>query len=122
MSDFLGLGGRGEGLAWGFLKKQGYKILEKNYRTKLGEIDVIASKKRTLVFIEIKTRRNHNFGLPEEAIDWKKRRKMIRAAEIYLQSKRLENKEARFDILAITWNGEEEPHFNLLENAFEIEA
>lgn len=122
MSDIFGLGARGESLAWGYLKKQGYEILEKNFRTKLGEIDVIASKRRTLVFIEVKTRRNHNFGLPEEAIDWKKRRKMVRIAELYLQSKRWENKEARFDILSITWNGKEEPAFNLLENAFGVEA
>ena len=122
MTDFLHLGERGEALAWSYLKKQGYSIREKNYRTRFGEIDVIASRQGTLVFLEIKTRRNHNFGLPEEAVDWRKRQKMIRVAESYLQKKKIENREARFDILSVTWDGVEEPHFVLLENAFTLEG
>ena len=121
MSDFLKLGERGEALAWNFLKKQGYTILEKNYRTRFGEIDVIASQQGAIVFLEVKTRRNHHFGLPEEAVDWRKRQKMIRVAEAYLQTKRMENREARFDILSVTWDGTQEPHFQLLENAFALE-
>lgn len=120
MSDFLRLGERGEALAWNFLRKHGYTLLEKNYRTRFGEIDVIASKESTLVFLEVKTRRNHHFGLPEEAIDWRKRGKIIRVAEAYLQSKRFDNREARFDILSITWDGATEPEFSLLENAFAL--
>ena len=122
MSDFLRLGERGESLAWNFLRKQGYSILEKNYRTRLGEIDVIASRDGAIIFLEVKTRRNHHFGLPEEAIDWRKRQKISRVAEAYLQTKGLENREARFDILSVTWDGIEEPHFLLLENAFALEG
>lgn len=122
MTDFLHLGERGEALAWGYLKKQGYSILEKNYRTRFGEIDVIASRHGVIVFLEIKTRRNHHFGLPEEAVDWRKRQKMIRVAESYLQTKKIENREARFDILSVTWDGTEEPRFVLLENAFTLEG
>lgn len=118
MSDFLHLGERGEALAWNFLKRQGYSILEKNYRTRFGEIDVIARKKDVLVFLEVKTRRSHAFGLPLEAVDWKKRQKLIRVAEAYLQAKRLENRAARFDILSVTWDGRSEPDFSLLEDAF----
>lgn len=121
MSDFLKLGERGEALAWNFLKKMGYAILEKNYRTRFGEIDVIAVKDDSLIFIEIKTRRNHHFGLPAEAVDWRKRQKMIRVAESYLQQKKMENREARFDILSITWDGTTEPHFEILDNAFSLE-
>ena len=121
MSDYLGLGPRGEALAWNFLRKRGYSILEKNYRTRFGEIDVIATKERAIVFLEVKTRRNHRFGLPEEAIDWRKRDRMIRMAEAYLQSKKLENREARFDILSITWDGVGEPQFALFENAFALD-
>ncbi len=121
MSDFLQLGARGEALAWNFLKKSGYSIVEKNYRTRFGEMDVIAEKEGSLIFIEIKTRRNHHFGLPAEAVDWRKRRKMIQVAESYLQQKKMENREARFDILSITWDGTTEPHFEILDHAFSLE-
>jgi len=121
VSDFLKLGVRGEALAWNFLRKQGYEIVEKNYRTRLGEIDVVARKQGTLVFIEVKTRRNHRFGLPEEAVDWKKRRKLARVAESFLQTRKLENTPSRFDILSLTWDGVGEPEFVLLEDAFSLE-
>lgn len=121
MTDFLRLGARGEALAWNFLRKQGYSILEKNYRTRFGEIDVIAQRQGVLIFLEIKTRRDTRFGLPAEAVDWKKRQKLIRVAEAYLQAKRLENRPARFDILSVVWNGTGEPQFSLLEDAFTLE-
>ena len=121
MTDPLQLGERGEALAWNFLRKQGYTILEKNYRTRFGEIDVVAKKKGTLVFLEVKTRRNHQFGLPEEAVDWRKRRKMAQVAQAFLQSKRMENQAARFDVLSVTWDGSREPDFFLVEDAFALE-
>ena len=120
MSDLLRLGERGEALAWNFLSKEGYSILEKNYRTRFGEIDVIARKKDVLVFLEVKTRRDHAFGLPAESVDWRKQQKLIRVAEAYLQAKGLENRSARFDILSITWDGMSEPHFLLLQDAFMV--
>ena len=122
MSDRLSLGPRGEALAWDFLRKQGYSILEKNYRTRSGEVDVIARKKEWIVFIEIKTRRDHQFGRPEESVDWRKRRKLTLVAQAYLQTKKLENRPSRFDVLSITWNGTDQPHFDLLEDAFTLEA
>ena len=122
MSDILHLGERGEALAWNFLKKRGYLLLEKNYRTRLGEVDVVARKDGVLVFVEIKTRRDHRFGLPEEAVDWKKRRKLARVAQAYLQAEGLENRSARFDILSVTWDGTAEPNFSLLEDAFSLEG
>ena len=120
MSDVLKLGARGEALAWNFLRKQGYSILEKNYRTRFGEVDVIAQKGDVLVFLEVKTRRDHQFGFPAESVNWKKRQKLTRVAEAYLQAKRLENQATRFDILSITWDGRTEPHFSLLEDAFMV--
>jgi len=122
VSDILHLGERGEALAWNFLKKRGYLLLEKNYRTRLGEVDVVARKDGVLVFVEIKTRRDHRFGLPEEAVDWKKRRKLARVAQAYLQAEGLENRSARFDILSVTWDGTAEPNFSLLEDAFSLEG
>ena len=118
MTDTLRLGERGEALAWNFLRNRGYSIVEKNYRTRFGEMDVVARKDGVLVFIEVKTRRDHRFGLPLEAVDWKKRRKLTLVAQCYLQSRKLENKPARFDILSVTWNGTGEPRFSLLEDAF----
>lgn len=120
MSDLLQLGQRGEALAWNFLRKRGYSILEKNYRTRFGEVDIIAQKGGVLVFLEVKTRRDHQFGFPAESVDWRKQQKIIRVAEAYLQAKGLENRAARFDILSITWDGKSEPGFSLLEDAFTI--
>ena len=116
------LGKRGEALAWNFLRKLGYELLEKNYRTRFGEIDIVARKDGVIVFLEVKTRRDHRFGMPEEAVDWKKRRKLTGLAEAYLQAKRLENRAARFDILSVTWDGLGEPSFSLLPDAFGLEA
>ena len=115
------LGKRGEALAWGYLQNEGYRILEKNFRTRFGEIDIVAEKKGTVVFLEVKTRRNQDFGTPAEAVDWRKRRKMAQVAESYLQRKGLENRPARFDILSVLWDGANEPRFVLLEDAFSLE-
>lgn len=112
------LGKRGEALAWNFLIRQGYRILEKNYRNRLGEVDVVAQKEGTITFIEVKTRKDERFGLPAEAVNWKKRRKLVLLAEAYLQQKGLEHLPARFDILSITWDGEGEPSFSLIPDAF----
>ncbi|MBI4116088.1 MAG: YraN family protein [Candidatus Omnitrophica bacterium] len=121
MKDFLQLGPRGETLAWGFLKKKGYAILEKNYRARFGEIDLIAEKDGVLIFFEIKTRRNVRFGLPEEAVDYRKQQKLAQVAQSFIQTKGLENKAVRFDVLSIIWDGTEEPQFSLIEDAFTLD-
>jgi putative endonuclease len=118
MNRALELGQRGEALAWNFLRKQGYTILEKNYRTRFGEIDLVAEKEGVIVFLEVKTRRDHRFGAPEEAVEWRKRQKLVRVAQAFLQTKGLEEKEVRFDILSVTWNGVDEPRFSLFQDAF----
>jgi len=122
VKDFLGLGPRGEALAWNFLRKRGYTLLEKNYRTRFGEIDVIARKQGALVFVEVKTRRNASFGFPEEAVDRRKQAKMIQCAQAYLQAKGLEDRPARFDVLSVIWDGKNEPQFSLLEDTIMIGA
>ena len=121
MKSLIHLGVRGEMLAQNFLRKRGYAILEKNFRTRFGEIDLVARKDGAVVFVEVKTRRNSYFGLPEEAVDWKKRRKLALTAQAFLQSQGLENSPARFDVLSILWDGESEPRFSLLEDAFTLE-
>ena len=114
----LSLGERGEMIAWNFLRKQGYKILEKNYRCKIGEIDVVAQKNGRIVFIEIKTRAHHGFGRPEESVHAAKQKKLISLAKWYLKEKRKTDVAVSFDVLAITFQGESEPEIRLIENAF----
>jgi len=107
------LGRLGERTAVKYLKEKGYKILEKNYKTHVGEIDIIAEKDGVVVFVEVKTRSNGSFGTPAEAVGYRKQEKYKKvAAEYLLKKKRTEN-ECRFDVFGIE-NGEIEH----IENAF----
>ncbi len=90
-------GEQGESLAVWFLKKKGYKILEQNYRTKLGEIDIIAREKKTIVFVEVKSRRSIRYGNPKWSVTHQKQRKISMVALQYLKSIRQTDAKARFD-------------------------
>lgn len=93
----------GEDLACEFLKKKGYKIIERNFRIRGGEIDVIALDGKTLVYIEVKTRSSHRFGLPEESITPWKLRFLERSAKFYRASRQKRNLPVleRIDIVAV---------------------
>ncbi len=95
------LGIKGEDLAVEFLKKKGYKILSRNYKTPLGEIDIVAEDRETLVFVEVKTRADNSFGLPFEAVNRKKREKLRRVALYYLKNCCKKDLHSRFDVLSI---------------------
>jgi putative endonuclease len=96
------LGAQGEDLAVRFLKKKGFKIIERNFHCPAGEIDLIAREGDTLVFVEIKARSSSDFGLPQDAVDRFKQQKIIQAARTYLAQHRLgEEIPARFDVVAI---------------------
>lgn len=114
-------GKKGESLAADYLKKNGYEILEKNFRCSLGEIDMIARDQEGLVFLEVKTRKSEDLGYPEEAVDKKKQKKISRLAVYYLQTKNLTNVQARFDVVAITMSGSF-PKVKLIKNAFDFIA
>lgn len=103
---------------WKYLLDRGYKILEKNYRCPLGEIDVVAEKDKRLVFLEIKTRTSGRFGLPQEAVTALKQRKLLRLAEWYLKDKKKGDVRVSFEVLAVFWKNAGEPEFRLIENAF----
>ncbi|MDP2168236.1 MAG: YraN family protein [Thermodesulfovibrionales bacterium] len=94
------LGAEGEDMAVKFLKKKGLKILERNLRTPFGEIDIIAKDGGTVVFIEVKTRLSDYFGHPAEAVGYRKKKHIERAALYYLSARR-HNAAARFDVISI---------------------
>lgn len=112
------LGKEGEELAVRFLKRKGYGVLEKNYRTPFGEIDIIARDGDSLVFIEVKARRDDTFGSPFEAVNSRKREKIRKVALSYMKKLRKEVP-ARFDVLSIRYeNGERK--IDHIRDAFEV--
>jgi putative endonuclease len=95
------IGKDGERFAVSFLEHQGYTILERNYTFNHGEIDIVARDKDELVFVEVKMRRNPQFGFPEESVTPAKQELLRRTAEGYVHEKELENCSCRFDVVAI---------------------
>lgn len=112
------LGKKGEEVALRFLRKNGYRVIERNYVCKMGEVDIIAREKDTLVFIEVKTRTSTVFGPPQLAVTPSKQMQLSKAAWSFLKEKRIEDVKARFDVVAILIqpNGEE---IELIRNAFD---
>jgi putative endonuclease len=100
MSDFHILGRKGEELAVEFLKKEGYTILEKNWNAGKLEIDIIARKMDMIIFVEVKTRSVNYLATPESAVDSRKQRSIISAADRYLKKNRIDM-ESRFDIITL---------------------
>lgn len=113
------LGKSGEEAAVDFLKENGYKILIRNYKTKLGEVDIIAQDKDTLCFIEVKTRNSLKYGLPCEAVSDFKQRQISKAALSFLKENNHLDKKARFDVVSVICSGNSEK-VSLIKNAFEL--
>ncbi len=110
---------KGEDLAKKFLKRNGYKILKRNYASRNGEIDIVAYERGVIAFVEVKTRLSESFGPPELAITNKKRRKIIRTALNYLTLNKIEEMDYRFDVVGILFKKDTvNPNFELLKNAF----
>ena len=110
-------GRRGEDLAAAFLLERGYRILQRNWRRKTGEIDIIAEKSDLLVFCEVKSRTGTCFGVGAEAVDRRKQTKIIRTALLYLQQYHLMDHACRFDVIEIDVAGAV-PLIRHLPNAF----
>ena len=100
------------------LQNKGYNILERNYRTKAGEIDLIARLKNYVVFIEVKFRTNTNYGLPREAVNYPKQRKIINTAMQYITKKQLTDQDFRFDVIEVLGDGQL-MKIEHIENAFD---
>jgi len=95
------LGNAGEERACKYLEEKKYKIIERNFSCKLGEIDIIARDKRELVFVEVKTRTNTEYGLPSEAVTKGKIKHLLNTISYYLYIKKIENKNIRIDVIEI---------------------
>ena len=98
------LGKYGEDLAAEYLEKHGYRIIEKNFKARYGEIDIIVSKNDQLIFVEVKTRIGKNYGIPEEAVTRKKIREIIKTSQYYSLLHSALSQNLRIDVIAIELN------------------
>lgn len=105
MDDYkVRIGRYGENLAAQFLVRNGAKIIDRNFYTRFGEIDLIARSGDEILFVEVKTRTSNDFGYPEDAVDWRKIRHLIKAINIYMASKGLDNMFWRLDAISVEIN------------------
>ncbi|MBU4342643.1 MAG: YraN family protein [Candidatus Omnitrophica bacterium] len=112
----------GEALAASYLKKQGYKIIEKNYRTRYGEIDIIGDDKGCISFVEVRSSNNTRFDSPEYSIDRTKQNKLAKMALSYIKRRHLEEDDCRFDVVCIEGVNSDSPKVRLIKNAFELNS
>jgi len=113
------LGRQGEERAARYLRKKGYKILDRNYYTRYGELDIVCEYKREIIFVEVKTRKSLKYGTPEEAITYRKMNHIKKAALIYLNEKEQAYVGIRFDVLTIIVDEKNKKLLiNHIENAF----
>ncbi len=119
-SDNLTVGARGEELAVAYLRNCRYAILERNFRCKGGEVDIVARDGKMLVFVEVKTRRSDAYGVPQLAVTPFKQRQISKAALTWLAKQRLTESPARFDVIAIVLHDPADPSIEHIRNAFDL--
>lgn len=112
-------GKKNEELAIGFLKRRGFRILEKNFRTPRGEVDIIAADGDIIVFVEVKARRSDRYGHPKFAVTPTKQRHLSAAAMTYLKKSGYTGRRARFDVVTIRY-ADEMPIVEHIKNAFNL--
>lgn len=117
--DGISLGFKGEELAVEFLESKGYKIINRNYKTRLGEIDIIAQDADVLCFIEVKTRTSSRFGSAREAVSATKQKQISKAALSFIKDRNILNKKCRFDVVSIDFSCAR-AKLELIKNAFEL--
>lgn len=113
------LGNAGEDCAANYLERRGYRIIARNYRIRSAEIDIIAERDNVVAFVEVKTRSDVRHGLPVEAVNFRKQKKIIEAANVFLQQEEFCECACRFDVVEVYSNGSNFA-VNHIENAFEI--
>lgn len=114
------LGARGEEIAVAYLKGQKFAIVERNFRCKAGEVDVIARDGKSLVFVEVKTRRSEAYGPPQASVTPFKQRQISKAALTWLAKNGKQEASARFDVVAIVLRDHAVPQIEHIRNAFEL--
>jgi putative endonuclease len=114
------LGRQGEVFAEVYLKSKGYQVIERNFRIRTGEVDLIAVEGKTICFIEVKTRRSLEKGDGLAAISQQKKHRISQAAQFFLQERGWDHKSARFDVLAIFVGSDSSLEYDLIQNAFEV--
>ena len=112
------MGDRGENLAARYLQSRGYKIIVRNYRCELGEIDIVARDGKTLVFCEVKTR-GYDDPAPEDQVNGTKMHQLTKAAKVYLSRYGTPQPPARFDVVAVLWPNGRDPIIRHTPHAFE---
>jgi len=112
------MGDRGENVAARFLRNHGYKIIVRNFKCPLGEVDIIARDGKTLVFCEVKTR-TYDDPTPEDQVNETKRHQITKTAKLYLTRYGFPQPPARFDVIAVVWPNGREPQIRHTPNAFE---
>jgi putative endonuclease len=112
------LGLEGETRACRALEARGYRVLARRYRTRAGEIDIVARHDGTLVFIEVKTRRDGRFGDPGEAVGWQKQHRVAAMAADYLARHRLARVAVRFDVVSVVFAADRPPVVTVIADAF----
>lgn len=117
------IGKFGEDIASKYLEAKGYKIKERNYRTFLGEIDIVCEYKGNIIFVEVKTRRSNKFGYPEEAVNFIKQQKIIKNALCYLSKYHLWKKNCCFDVISINISNHKDiKRIKHIRNAFCLDS
>jgi putative endonuclease len=114
------LGARGEEIAASYLRGQKFTIIERNFRCKGGEVDIVARDGKTFVFVEVKARSSLSFGSPQASVTPFKQRQISKAALTWLAKNRLKDVNARFDVIAIILKDHEVPQIEHLRNAFDL--
>jgi putative endonuclease len=112
-------GKKGEDIACAYLKSRGYRIVERNYKCPLGELDIVAKDGDAIVFVEVKSRKSEEFGDPQLAVGLEKQKKVSRMSLTYLKEKHLYPCNARFDVVAIKMLPDGIT-IELIQNAFEL--
>ncbi len=115
------IGSLGEDIADSYLRQIGYTILDRNFRCKIGEIDIVGRDGDYICFIEVKTRYGSLYGSPCESVTYSKRQKIYRTAEVYIMKKKLFKFNFRFDVIEIILNNSNNiPSIRLIKDAFQI--
>jgi len=104
-----------------YLENKGYKIIDKNFYIKGGEIDIIAQKNNWTIFIEVKGRGNNSFGSPSQSVNFIKQKRIIKTALFYLKKNYIKMENIRFDVISIYKSGDKE-EIEHIENAFSVQG